>query len=136
RAHSGMRCGDAATDALYHQGIHQMQTANLDDALTTFTEIIRRRPQFAEAWNKGARSLYMVGEHRKSLRDCDEAYKRNPNHFGALSGMAQIHVILGQPEHALEAYEKAVKINPNVPDAEENLRGLREAVAERKAKTV
>lgn len=134
--HIWSRSGDPDIDALYQQGIRQMQTANLDDALTTFTEIIRRRPQFAEAWNKRATILYMAGEHRKSLRDCDEAVKRNPNHFGALSGMAQIHVILGQPEHALEAYKKAVKINPNLPDAEENLRVLREAVAERRSRTV
>jgi tetratricopeptide (TPR) repeat protein len=111
-----------------------MQAADLQDALTTFSEIIRRKPSFAEGWNKRATILYMIGEHRKSLHDCDEVLKRNPNHFGALSGMAQIHVILGQPEHALEAYERAVKINPNLPDAESNLKTLRDAVQERRAK--
>jgi tetratricopeptide (TPR) repeat protein len=134
--HIWSRSGDDEIDALYKQGIRQMQAANIDDALTTFSEIIRRKPDFAEGWNKRATILYIAGEHRKSLKDCDEALKRNPMHFGALSGMAQIHLILGHPEHALEAYEKAVKINPNLPDAEENLKVLREAVSERKAKTV
>jgi tetratricopeptide (TPR) repeat protein len=134
--HIWSRSGDAEIDALYQQGIRQMQAANLDDALTTFNEIVRRKPNFAEGWNKRATILYMNGEHRQSLKDCDETIKRNPNHFGALSGMAQIHIILGHPEHALEAYEKAVKINPNLPDAEQNLKVLREAVAERKSKTV
>ena len=134
--HIWSRSGDPEIDALYQQGIRQMQAANLDDALTTFTEITRRMPSFAEAWNKRATILYIAGEHRQSLKDCDEALKRNPNHFGALSGMAQIHIILGHPEHALEAYEKAVRINPNLPDAEENLKVLRQAVAERKSKTV
>ena len=130
------RSGDDEIDALYKQGIHQMQAANLEDALTTFNEIIRRKPDFAEGWNKRATILYISGEHLKSLKDCDEAIKRNPLHFGALSGMAQIHLILGHPEHALMAYERAVRINPNLPDAEENLKALREAVSERKAKTV
>jgi tetratricopeptide (TPR) repeat protein len=130
------RSGDDEIDALYQQGIRQMQAANLDDALTTFSEIIRRKPDFAEGWNKRATILYIAGEHRKSLKDCDEALKRNPLHFGALSGMAQIHLVLGHPEHALAAYERALRINPNLPDAEENLKALREAVSERKARTV
>ena len=130
------RSGDDEIDALYKQGIRQLQSANLDDALTTFNEIVRRKPDFAEGWNKRATILFLAGEHRKSLKDCDEAVKRNPLHFGALSGMAQIHLILGHPEHALMAYERAVRINPNLPDAEENLKVLREAVSERKAKTV
>ena len=130
------RSGDDEIDLLYKQGIRQMQGANLDDALTTFNEIVRRKPDFAEGWNKRATILYLSGEHRKSLKDCDEAVKRNPLHFGALSGMAQIHLILGHPEHALKAYERAVRINPNLPDAEENLKVLRDAVSERKAKTV
>jgi tetratricopeptide (TPR) repeat protein len=130
------RSGDEEIDALYKQGIRQMQAAEMPDALTTFTEVVRRKPGFAEGWNKRATVLYMMGEHRKSLHDCDEALKRNPKHFGALSGMAQIHVLLGQPEKALEAYEKAVEINPNLPDAEQNLKVLREAVYERRAKFV
>jgi tetratricopeptide (TPR) repeat protein len=130
------RSGDDDIDALYKQGIQQMQAADLSDALTTFTEVVRRKPGFAEGWNKRATVLYMMGEHRKSLHDCDEALKRNPKHFGALSGMAQIHVLLGQPEKALEAYEKAIDINPNLPDAEENLKVLREAVYARRSKFV
>ena len=130
------RSGDAEIDALYRQGIAQMQGANLEDALTTFNEIIRRKPDFAEGWNKRATILFIAGEHRKSLKDCDETLKRNPLHFGALSGMAQIHLILGHPEHALMAYERAVRINPNLPDAEENLKVLREAVSERKGNPI
>ena len=134
--HIWSRSGDAEIDALYQQGVQQIQASNLHDALTTFSEIVRRKPGFAEGWNKRATILYMMGEHRKSLHDCDEALKRNPKHFGTLSGMAQIHVLLGQPEKALDAYSKAVEINPNLPDAEENLKVLREAVYERKAKLV
>ncbi|MEO7761721.1 MAG: tetratricopeptide repeat protein [Casimicrobiaceae bacterium] len=130
------RSGDREIDALYRQGIQQMQGSNLDDALTTFTEITKRKPDFAEGWNKRATILYIVGEHRQSLKDCEEVLKRNPNHFGALSGMAQIHILLGHPEHALEAYERALKINPNLPDADQNLKTMREAVAAKRQKLV
>jgi len=130
------RSGDPEIDVLYQQGLMQMRTGSYDDALTTFTEIVRRKPAFAEGWNKRATILFMAGEHRQSLRDCDEVVKRNPHHFGALSGMARIHIILGHPEHALEAYERAVKINPNLPEAETNLKALRNAVREKRQKIV
>ena len=54
-------------------------------AVDTFTEMIRRQPEFAEGWNKRATVYYLLGEYQKSLADCDEVMKRNPYHFGALS---------------------------------------------------
>jgi tetratricopeptide (TPR) repeat protein len=47
--------------------------------------------------------------------------KRNPNHFGALSGAGQIHLRLGHLEQALVFFERALKVNPN-------LDGLRQVI--------
>ncbi|MEO7007949.1 MAG: hypothetical protein ABI156_02270, partial [Caldimonas sp.] len=46
--------GDPAIDALFKRGIEEIEDARLQDALATFTEIIRRKPSFAEGWNKRA----------------------------------------------------------------------------------
>jgi len=45
---------------------------------------------------------------------CDEVFKRNPHHFGALSGAGQIHLQLGHTRIALEFFRRAVKVNPNL----------------------
>ena len=50
----------------------------------------------------------------ESLKDCDEVLKRNPKHFGALSGAAQIHLQLGQPELALLELDLLVQHQPAV----------------------
>src|SRR6185295_17305177 len=84
------------------------------EALATFSEIVARRPDFAEGWNKRATVYFHLGENQKSLRDCDEVFKRNPNHFGALSGAGQIHLKLGDPERALEFFRRALQVNPNL----------------------
>ena len=55
-------------------------------------EIIQRKPDFAEAWNKRATLYFLMGEYEKSLQDCDEVMKRNPAHFGALAGYGQIYL--------------------------------------------
>ncbi|HSB23025.1 MAG TPA: tetratricopeptide repeat protein [Burkholderiaceae bacterium] len=123
------RSGDAAIDALFARGIDQMHAGALDDALATFDEIVARKPAFAEGWNKRATIYFLIGENDKSLRDCDEVFKRNPNHFGALAGAGQIHLRLGHLERALEFFKRALQVNPNlegpahiVPLLEQHLR--------------
>ena len=106
------RSGDAAIDKLFARGVEQMQSALLDEALATFDQIVRRMPAFAEGWNKRATVYFLLGRNAESLKDCDEVFKRNPNHFGALSGAGQIHLQLGHPEQALHFFRRAVEVNP------------------------
>jgi tetratricopeptide (TPR) repeat protein len=106
------RSGDAAVDKLFARGVEQMQSAQLSEALATFDRIVRRKPAFAEGWNKRATVYFLLGRHAESLKDCDEVLKRNPNHFGALSGAGQIHLQLGNPEQALDFFRRAVEVNP------------------------
>ncbi len=108
------RSGDAAIDKLFAHGVEQMAAAQLEDALETFNTIVRRRPAFAEGWNKRATILFLLGRHKESLKDCDEVLKRNPNHFGALSGAGQIHLQLGNPKEALDFFRRAVDVNPGL----------------------
>jgi len=108
------RSGDPQIDELFAQGSKQMQSSALDDALTTFNEVVRRKPEFAEGWNKRATIFFLLGQNDKSLQDCDEVFKRNPRHFGALSGAGQIHLQLGNPRRALEFFRHAVEVNPNL----------------------
>ncbi len=106
------RSGDMAIDELFARGVEQMAAAKLDDALATFDQIVRRKPGFAEGWNKRATVYYMLGRYKESLKDCDEVLKRNRNHFGALSGAGQIHLQLGNPEQALDFFRRAIEANP------------------------
>jgi tetratricopeptide (TPR) repeat protein len=123
------RSGDAAIDRLFATGVEQMSAADFDQALASFNEIVRRKPAFAEGWNKRATLYFMLGQYQKSLLDCDEVLKRNPHHFGALSGAGQIHLQLGNLQSALEYFRRAVEANPNlegpaqlIPVLEERLR--------------
>ena len=109
------RSGDPEIDALLAQGSAQIQAWDFADALTTFNEIVRRRPDFAEGWNKRATVLFLMGEHEASLEDCDEVLRRNPLHFGALSGAGQNHAELGRIEQAIAFYQRALVIHPHLP---------------------
>jgi tetratricopeptide (TPR) repeat protein len=119
------RSGDPAVDRRFLQGVEQMQRQELDDAIETFTDIIARKPEFAEGWNKRATAYYLAGELDRSLADCDEVMKRNPAHFGALSGYGMIYLQLGKPDRALGYFERALAVNPNLAGIEEAVQAIK-----------
>ena len=121
------RSGDPEVDALFQEGVTQMTQRDGPAAIATFSRIIEKRPEFAEGWNKRATVYFLMGEYQKSLADCDEVVKRNPSHFGVLSGYGQIYLQLNQPERALSYFERALTVNPNLEQVErviEELKGL------------
>jgi tetratricopeptide (TPR) repeat protein len=120
------RSGDAAVDRLMERGLEEMQSGRHAEAIATFSEVIRRKPAFAEGWNKRATVLYLAGELQRSLADCDEVLKRNPRHFGALSGAGLIHLQLEQHGKALESFRRALKVNPNMSAIQAQVRRLEE----------
>ncbi len=130
------RSGSKAIDSQYQRGVELMQAAQLKEAISTFSDIIKKQPAFAEAWNKRATLYYMMGEYQLSLNDCDEVLKRNRQHFGALSGYAQIYTELGDFKRALGYFERALKVNPSLPNAQSTLQFLQEKLAKKERNTV
>jgi tetratricopeptide (TPR) repeat protein len=119
------RSGNDDVDHLLRAGVVEMQHGQLEASIDTFSEVIRRQPDFAEGWNKRATVYYLVGEYRKSAADCDEVLKRNPSHFGALSGYGMIWMRLDEPARALERFEQALAVNPNLESVRETIDALR-----------
>ena len=134
--HVWSRSGDIEIDALFANGVQEMSEGLGETAVRTFTRIIERKPDFAEGWNKRATVLYLLGEYQKSLADCDEVMKRNPHHFGALSGYGMIYLKLGDPGRALTYFERALAVNPNLTQVEETAQALRRLLIDRRKHTI
>lgn len=120
------RSGDAEIDGLMARGTEAMQQGRHTEAIGFFSSIIEKKPDFAEGWNRRATVYYLAGQYDKSIADCHEVLKRNPRHFGALSGMGQIYFQLEDWPKALEWYRKALEVNPNMLGVEMNVRMLEE----------
>jgi tetratricopeptide (TPR) repeat protein len=129
------RSGDAEIDRVMARGVEEMQSGRHDEAVATFSEVIRRRPDFAEGWNKRATALYLAGAYRRSLADCDEVLKRNPRHFGALSGYGQIQFQLGEFGKAIEWWRRALDANPNMLGVEIGIRRAEELLREKRGRS-
>jgi tetratricopeptide (TPR) repeat protein len=130
------RSGDAAVDALLQRGIVLMDQGRYQDAATVFSEVIDRDATFAEGWNKRATVYYLMGEYDRSLADCEEVVRRNPIHFGALSGFGLIYLQKGDLERAAGYFERALAVNPNLETVEAVLEQLRALLKERRKQAI
>jgi tetratricopeptide (TPR) repeat protein len=126
------RSGNAEVDRLYRMGTALLAEGQPAQAVDVFTRIIRQDPAFAEAYNKRATAYYQIGRYEDSLNDIDEVLKRNPYHFGALSGAGLCMIELGRLPEAVAYFERALKINPNLDGIAE----LKRAVEKRISKAV
>jgi tetratricopeptide (TPR) repeat protein len=130
------RSGDARVDELFKRGVSEMNAEHFREAIATFTKVIEIKPDFAEGWNKRATAYYLAGDYRRSLADCDEVIKRNPQHFGALSGYGQVYLRLDRPDKALEYFRRALAVNPNLDGVPALIERLEEVDVQRRRRAI
>ena len=105
---------DEKLTAKLKEGSQFVRNQQLIKAKQIFTEIINLDKNWAEAWNKRATVLYMVGEFQKSQDDIDKVLALEARHFGALAGQGLVNIQLKNYEKAIQSYEKAQKIYPTM----------------------
>ena len=125
------RSGRPEVDRVMARGVEAMQDDYRQvEAIALFTQVIESHPSFAEGWNKRATAYFLLGEYDKSIADCDEVLKRNPHHFGALSGLGEIYLKLDKPEQALQWFRRALEVNPNLLGVEMRIKQIEEQLGE------
>jgi tetratricopeptide (TPR) repeat protein len=95
--------------------------ADYENAYHRVNRLLDEAPWFAEAWNQRAIAGYCTARYEQSIRDCQQALELNPYHFGAAAGMGQCYLKLGVRSMALEAFRRALKLNPNLEGVRANV---------------
>jgi tetratricopeptide (TPR) repeat protein len=101
---------------------------DLDLGIKLLTAIIEIKPDYIEAWNRRATLYYMKKDFDDSLSDIHEVLKREPRHFGALSGLGMIMQEVGDDKHALEAFRRALAVHPHLEHIPDVVKQLTEKV--------
>ena len=122
--------GDHALDKTLEAGMRAMSAGDHTRAIQEFGQLITAAPDYAEGWNKRATAYYLRGEYRASLLDIAETLRREPRHFGALSGQATILRQLGENRRALRVLNRLAGICPHLPGLTAQHRELRERLEE------
>ena len=116
--------GSEEIDQMLRAGDIALSTGRFNRSYALLNGVIESRPDLSEAWNRRATLRYLMGDYEGSIADIDETLKREPRHFGALSGLGLCHLKLGNQEEALAAFERALIHHPHMPGVKRNVEQL------------
>jgi Tfp pilus assembly protein PilF len=71
---------------------------------------------------------YLQNDYTHSLEDIEQVLVREPRHFGALAGLGMIMQDIGDDKRALDAFRKALAVNPYLDKVPELVKTLTEKV--------
>ena len=115
---------------LMQQGRDAMSRRDYASALRSFNQVVALVPDFAEGWNARATLYYFMGNYQGSLADIKSTLDREPRHFGALSGRGLVYAALEEWDLAMESFVAALKVNPHLSGAKQNLEAIRKEIDE------
>src|SRR6202045_3489905 len=105
-----------------------MDAQQTDVALKLLDALVKLRPDWVEVWNRRATLYYLQNDYGRSLQDIQQVLIREPRHFGALAGLGMIMQDLGDNKRALDAFRRALAINPHMDKVPELVKTLSEKV--------
>jgi tetratricopeptide (TPR) repeat protein len=105
-----------------------MDAQNSEIALKLLDAVVKLRPDYIEGWNRRATVYYLKNDYAHSLQDIEQVLAREPRHFGALAGLGMIMQDLGDDKRALDAFRKALAVNPHLEKVPELVKALSEKV--------
>lgn len=108
------RSGDESTDEMLREGAKYIKDEQYEEAVEKLTEVIQVAPDFPEGHNQRAIAYFMLEDWEKSIDDCRAVIALNPFHFGAFAGIGHGYLRLGNLSRAIDAYQRALEINPNL----------------------
>ena len=105
-----------------------VEQKDLDLAIKLLDAVVKIKPGYVEAWNRRATIYYMKKDYGHALADIREVLKREPRHFGALSGLGLILQDVGDDKQALEVYRRALAVYPRLQRIPDLVKTLQEKV--------
>jgi tetratricopeptide (TPR) repeat protein len=116
------RDGNTEQQQRLRQIVHLNSYGRAEEAVALASALIEEAPWLAEAWNQRAVAYFLLDDYGRSARDCHQTLELNAYHFGAAVGMGHCYLEMNEGRLALEAFRRALKLNPN-------LEGIRAQVA-------
>ncbi|MBS0531074.1 MAG: tetratricopeptide repeat protein [Proteobacteria bacterium] len=105
-----------------------MDAKQFDVALKLLDAVVKLHPEYIEAWNRRATLHYIQNDYQRSLEDIEQVLVREPRHFAALAELGIIMQELGDDKRALDAFRKALAINPHLENVADQVKILTEKV--------
>lgn len=104
--------GSPTVDLLMSRAEHLAQAEELDLAFKIADATVEIAPDQPEAWHLRAKVNFLKHDYGQALVDLRRTLDRDPKHFAAINDLGVVLEATGAKKEALQAYRKALEINP------------------------
>ena len=102
-----------SVDTYLTQGSKKEKLRDYKGAIVNYTEAIRLKPDFAQAYFKRGLAKVALKRYEDAIIDYDTAIRFKPNYNIAYNNRGLAKASLGQHDAAITDYDTAIRLNPN-----------------------
>jgi tetratricopeptide (TPR) repeat protein len=118
------KSGSDTADLLTLRAEELVAGEDQDGALKLLEAALQAKPDYAEGWNKRATLYFLRGDYVSAMSAIRETLRYEPRHYGAWAGLGRILEQTGDNRRALDAYRRALAINPHLDGLKDEVNAL------------
>jgi len=120
--------GSDTVDLLMARAERFTKEDDLDLAQKIIDAAVDMAPDQAEAWDLRAKINFLKKDYDAAIADLKRALDRDPKHYDAMNDLGVVYEAMGSKKEALEAYRKALAVNPYLSEPKRAVEELRRAI--------
>ena len=113
-----------AAALLMTRGNRELHNDAAGDAIDDFSAVLDLEPDYAEGYTHRAVARAAAGDYAGAVGDIQAALAHDPRNFAALQALSRIAEQQGNWQGALDAWQKALDIDPRMPGGADRLQML------------
>jgi Tfp pilus assembly protein PilF len=107
--------------AYYNLANNLTAKGQTDEAINQYLEVIRLKPDYAEAYNNLGNALFGQGQTAAAIRQYLEVIRLKPDYAEAYNNLGTAFLRQGQIAEAVNQYQQAIRLKPDFVEAHYNL---------------
>lgn len=120
--------GSDTVDLLMSRAAQFAKDVEIDLSLAILDAVVDIAPDEAEAWYLRAKVNMLKGKPERAISDLRRALNLDAKHYRAIADLGLLLEQLGAKKEALEAYRRALAVNPFLEDAQLGVEALQREV--------